>query len=83
MSSPAEILVPRNLWDASNESAVSAWYYGNGDHVDQGTTVCEIMVEKTAYEVEAPVSGVLTIAAQKEDVVVQGDVLGHIAPTGG
>lgn len=83
MSSPTEVIVPRNLWDATNESAVSAWYYGDGDQVDEGTTICEIMVEKTAYEVEAPVSGVLTIAAQKEDVVAQGDILGHIAPTGG
>lgn len=83
MSSPVDILVPKGLWDASNKSAVSAWYYGDGDQVDQGTTVCEIMVEKTAFEVEAPISGILTITAQKEDVVAQGDVLGRISPNGG
>ena len=33
--------------------------------------------------VEAPISGILTITAQKEDVVAQGDVLGRISPNGG
>ncbi|MDT8877877.1 lipoyl domain-containing protein [Halomonas sp. 1390] len=66
------ITVPEDLWEGAGEGVITAWLVDDGSEVAQGDLVAEVMVEKAQYEIEAPVSGVLTIAKQEDEVVAKG-----------
>lgn len=74
----ANILVPTGICADGQETALSTWFYAAGDTVETGAVVAEVMVEKTSYEIIAPVSGVLGITVQEDTVVSEGQVLGQI-----
>lgn len=74
-----EIQVPQGQWEADQDAALATWLYTNGETVQAGTTVCEIMVEKTSFEVAAPSGGVLTIGIAEDEIVTQGQVIGSIS----
>lgn len=74
-----EILVPEGVAADGGEIVVANWLAEDGDHVDAGDVVCELMVTKVTFEVEAPSSGRLEHHAQAEDVVTVGALLGTIA----
>ena len=73
-----EIRVPEGQWETDQEAALATWLYAAGEYVDAGVTICEIMVEKTSFEVAAPAGGVLNIATAEDDVVTPGQVIGTI-----
>ncbi|MEP2987773.1 MAG: biotin/lipoyl-containing protein [Parasphingorhabdus sp.] len=73
-----EIRVPEGQWETDQEAALATWLYADGEAVSTGVTVCEIMVEKTSFEVPAPAGGVLAIAIAEDDVVVPGQIIGTI-----
>ena len=73
-----DIRVPGGLWDADREAAISVWLYGPGDSVAEGAPVAEVMVEKTSYEIVAPVGGRLEILVAADEVVTAGQVIGRI-----
>ena len=73
-----DILVPAGLWTENDTAVISSWLYGNGEAVQAGTLIAEIMVEKSSFEVTAPDSGVLTIGMPEESEVQAGQVIGFI-----
>jgi len=74
----SNVIIPANLWEEDLEGAVSIWFFEEGDNVSEGDTLCEIMVEKSTFEVEAPAAGVLRILVQVEVPVKKGDAIAHI-----
>ena len=75
-----EVKVPQDLWlDDSMEAVITNWLASDGATVRKGALLAEIMVEKSQFEVSAPVDGVLTITKQTDDIVHKGDVIGQIA----
>jgi len=58
------------------EAVLGRWYYGDGDHVESGAVVCEVMISKAAIEVTAPISGRLFIVTAVEQPVTRGMKLG-------
>ncbi len=74
----ADVTIPADLWDEDIEGAVSVWFFENGDMVSAGDTLCEVMAEKVTFEIEAPMSGALTIVAQAEEPVNRGDVIARV-----
>jgi pyruvate/2-oxoglutarate dehydrogenase complex dihydrolipoamide acyltransferase (E2) component len=63
------------------EARVVAWLKREGEQVAQGETVVELETDKGITEVEAPVSGTLTvITAAAETIVAHGERLGIIRP---
>lgn len=74
----AAIEIPDELWDGADEAVLSRWYYNEGDLVEQGALIAEVMVEKISFEILAPASGRLNIAAPEEAVVRPGAALGRI-----
>ncbi|ASK87052.1 lipoyl domain-containing protein [Sphingorhabdus sp. SMR4y] len=74
----SDIVVPQGQWEADQEAALSNWLYGDGETVQEGVTVAEIMVEKTSFEIPAPTSGTLAITVAEDEVVVPGQVVGSI-----
>lgn len=73
-----DITVPTGLWNDSDEAAISAWLYADGDTVTEGAIIAEIMVEKSSFELTAPVSGTLHIAVAAETPVTAGEIVGRI-----
>jgi len=74
-----EVRVPNDLWDDDSEGAISAWLYEDGDRVEGGAIIAEVMNEKVAFELHAPVSGVLAILSPAEEAVRKGQVVARIA----
>lgn len=76
--SSIEIRVPDGIAAEDSEIVVANWVVTDGEHVDEGDLVCELMVTKVTVEVPAPASGRLEQRAVEEDVVAVGAVLGVI-----
>lgn len=76
----ADIIVPEGLWDTEKvpEGIVANWFLRDGGSVQGGATVAELMVEKTTYEITAPVAGRVRILVPKDGVVRPGTVIGRI-----
>ncbi len=75
-----EIRVPEDLWEGDYEGLVLGWARSDGDVVEQGERLVELMVEKVQFELTAPASGRLSILAPPETVIRKGQVLGRIEP---
>lgn len=73
-----DILVPQGQWEPDQEAALATWLYGDGETVQEGVTVAEIMVEKTSFEIPAPASGALSISIAEDEIVLPGQVVGSI-----
>lgn len=73
-----DVTIPAGLWSADDEAAISAWLYADGDAVAEGAIIAEIMVEKSSFELIAPVSGTLRIEIAAEIPVCAGAVAARI-----
>ncbi|WP_111735617.1 biotin/lipoyl-containing protein [Roseovarius amoyensis] len=75
-----EVKIPQDLLeDDDMEAVITNWLASDGATVREGALIAEIMVEKSQYEVTAPVDGVLKISRQADDIVRKGDVIGLIS----
>lgn len=74
----SDVRIPDDCWDDDSEGAISTWFFDDGDGVQKGDVICEVMNEKVASEIEAPDSGTLKIRAQAETAVRKGDVIATI-----
>jgi pyruvate dehydrogenase E2 component (dihydrolipoamide acetyltransferase) len=73
-----EVILP-DMGEEVEEATVSFWHHEEGDKVTQGEVLVEITTEKASFQVEAPVSGILSkISAGEGEVVKSGQVLGII-----
>lgn len=75
-----DVLVPQDLWEEDSDAVISAWLFEDGDRVNTGDILAEIMIEKVTHELLAPASGVLKLLVAAEDeTVVKGDKLAEIS----
>lgn len=72
-----EILLPK-LGFSMNEGTLTEWLAADGAVVEQGQPLYTLESEKSAQEIEAPVSGTLKIAKVAGEVYEVGTVLGEI-----
>jgi len=62
--------------DAPDEAEVSFWYVEEGEAVEEGQDMVEMITDKAAFTVPAPVSGtVRTIAVREGEKVKVGQVM--------
>lgn len=73
-----DIVVPAGLWSEGDNAVIGSWLYSDGDMVQDGAVVADIMVEKTSYELIAPAGGRLSIAVPEEGEIQPGQVVGRI-----
>ena len=74
-----EVELPELGEDAPDEAEVSFWYVQAGDTIKEGEDLVEMVTDKAAFTVPAPVSGTLAeVKAQEGDEVDVGGVLGII-----
>ncbi len=73
-----DIVIPSDLWQDDSEAAITAWLISDGAHVARGQLVAEIMVEKTQFEISAPVDGAVRLLKQVDDVASKGEAIARI-----
>ncbi len=61
-----EVKLPPMGDDAPDEAEVSFWYAEEGEHVEEGQDIVEMVTDKAAFTVPAPASGVLSSILVKE-----------------
>jgi pyruvate/2-oxoglutarate dehydrogenase complex dihydrolipoamide acyltransferase (E2) component len=70
-----DFVMPK-LGHLMEEAKVLSWRKAVGDRVEKGETLLEVETDKSAIEVESPVTGVLTeIVAGPDTVAPVGEVL--------
>src|SRR2546427_843978 len=77
-----EIVMPK-LGMTMTSGKVVRWHKQNGDTVTAGEPICEVETDKLNSEIEAEVSGVLTILAQENEELGVGATLGQITAAEG
>jgi len=85
MSESETVVDSALVWPADatdvDEGVVSNWFAGEGSHVEQGKTICEIQIEKVSVDVPMPVTGTVTERLVAEnDVFARGDPLARVSP---
>ena len=73
-----DIQIPEDCWEEDADGVISSWLYDDGDSVDAGDIVVEVMVEKVMHELEAPASGTLKQLAEEEQTVSKGAIIGRV-----
>ena len=72
------VIVPEGLLEGADPGSVANWFFDEGSTVRADDLLCEIMTEKVANEIRAPVGGILRILAPTETIVKSGDTLAVI-----
>jgi len=74
-----EVIMPK-LGQTVEEATIQKWHKKEGDRVEKGEVLLEIMTDKAVLEVESFYDGVLRkILAKKGDAVPVLSVIGYIA----
>lgn len=76
-----DVLVPVGLWDDDGIGVISTWFFDDGEPVQHGTVIAEVMSEKVSFEIVAPCSGTLRPLLAIETEVKGGQVIGRIDPS--
>ncbi len=71
-----EVKLPPLGDDAPDEAEISFWYVEEGDTVEEGQDMVEMVTDKAAFTVPAPVAGTIrSITAAEGDKVQVGQVM--------
>jgi len=75
------VIMPK-LDEAMRTGRIVKWLKNEGDRVEKGEVICEIETEKTAFEIEAEASGILSklMAKEGEDVPVAAPIVFILQP---
>ena len=77
-----EVIMPK-LGMTMQEGTIIRWLKNEGEWVEKGEPILEIMTDKAVMEVEAPASGILAgIRAQPDDVIPVNQVIAYILEPG-
>lgn len=77
-----EVIMPK-FGMAQEEGQVIRWFIQEGESIQEGEPLLEVMTDKVSMEVEAPASGVLrAIRAKAEDVVPVAKIIAYIVAPG-
>ena len=75
----ADVVFPRlSEKDPAAEGVLSTWFVAEGDRVDGGQLLGEVMVDKVSGEVVAPAGGQVHLLVAEEEAARQGDVIARI-----
>lgn len=77
-----QVKLPELGAEAGEEATVSYWIAQEGDDVQEGDDLVEMLTDKANFNVPAPCSGKITkVHAQENEVVKVGDLLCEIEPS--
>ncbi len=62
----------------SKKIEVARWYFSEGDQVEEGDCLCELITDKAAFPLEAPHKGRITKIQKSESTSTKtGDILAY------
>jgi pyruvate/2-oxoglutarate dehydrogenase complex dihydrolipoamide acyltransferase (E2) component len=71
-----EVKLPDLGDDAGEEATVSTWHFEEGDEINEGDDLVEMMTDKATFNVSSPHKGILSeILAEEGEVVQVGEIL--------
>jgi pyruvate dehydrogenase E2 component (dihydrolipoamide acetyltransferase) len=74
-----QVKLPELGAEAGDEATVSFWIVQEGDEVQEGEDLVEMLTDKANFNVPSPVSGkVSKLSVEENDVIKVGDVLCEI-----
>ncbi|MCD6416957.1 MAG: hypothetical protein J7M08_09730 [Planctomycetes bacterium] len=74
-----EVTLPPLGDDAPEEAEISFWYVEEGDVVEEGQDMVEMLTDKAAFTVPAPAGGILRdIRVEEGDTVQVGETMAII-----
>ncbi len=73
-----QVILEDHFWEGDDEVVLTTWYVDEGDHVQAGDIIAEVMLAKTQMEIEAPVSGTLRSPVPLETAVRKGQAIAVI-----
>jgi pyruvate dehydrogenase E2 component (dihydrolipoamide acetyltransferase) len=78
----SRIIIPQ-IFENMEEATIGAWLKAPGDMVQVGDALCELITEKTTFQMEAEGSGILRhVAVPEKSIVPVGFIIGLIAEVG-
>jgi pyruvate/2-oxoglutarate dehydrogenase complex dihydrolipoamide acyltransferase (E2) component len=57
------VRIPK-LGTAMTEGSVTAWYFSDGDRVEEGELLYSLATDKTENDIESPANGILSIQSE-------------------
>lgn len=75
-----DVKVPEDLWDDDSEGVITVWFVNEGETINANDLLLEIMTAKVQYEIRAPATGKVSIAAEVDTAVQKGTIIGSISP---
>ena len=73
-----DVKIDEEICEAGSEVVISTWLVDDGDVVEEGMAICEIMAEKAQMEFTAPAGGIIKLVAAAEQPLTTGDVIATI-----
>ncbi len=73
-----DVTIPAGLWDESQEGVLATWYYSDGETVQSGQVIAEVLTEKVAHDIEAPASGSIELMVKEEQPISVGQTIARI-----
>jgi len=74
-----DVYMPEMGNETAEETSVSFWFFDEGDSVELGEGLVEVITDETTFDVPAPVTGKLVeIVVGEADTLKIGDVLCRI-----
>jgi pyruvate/2-oxoglutarate dehydrogenase complex dihydrolipoamide acyltransferase (E2) component len=65
------------------DGVVATWYARDGERVLTDQIIAEVQFDKVAFDVPAPIDGILEVLVSEDGVVPQGTVIARVRPTDG
>lgn len=72
-----EVKVPKTT-EEEKEGVLLHWYKKDGDVVQEGEEIAEVMIEKVTVHIKAPADGRLKILVKENEEIFQGQVIAVI-----
>jgi pyruvate/2-oxoglutarate dehydrogenase complex dihydrolipoamide acyltransferase (E2) component len=72
-----KIIIPRQ-GQTMTEATIQKWLKEDGDRVNEGDELLEIMTDKVIVVIESPKTGTLKITAQEGETIPVYDVVGYV-----
>lgn len=73
-----EIIIPRQ-GQTMTEATIQKWFKKDGDKVNEGEELLEIMTDKVSVVIDSPKTGILKITAQEDETIPVYGVIGYVS----
>lgn len=72
-----KIIIPRQ-GQTMTEATIQKWLKNDGDKVNEGDELLEIMTDKVTVVVESPKTGILKITAKEDETIPVYETVGYV-----